>query len=435
MFDAYLKLLDYFIHPRAKQDIRRHIKIRGMISLGLIYLFTVLIVSAMSSTPRIIHLILVVSLIMSFFAGKYTGWHEHLARGIIVILSAIIFLLLRRAGSLHTGLSFWVPAIIVAGLFAGGAIFGTILLIVLGSSITGLFYVNILPNIAPEQVEDELRHFLQFMLAMLVIYAVAFIYEKANTVLIEIAEKRRRDLELQKQKTIEASHLSSLGEMAGGIAHEINNPLAIIRGNAEVLAKLTSHDTQARPRLDKIIATVERIQKIINSMRRLSRQDYKGDFQNENLANVIEEVLVFFKEKMRSLGYRIDVELDPSIEASCQRVQIGQIIINLMNNAIDAIQEQKNEDGWIRLQLEHRDSFAEISIANSGPKIKEELASNLMRPFFTTKPVGKGTGLGLSISKHFAEQHGGELLLDLSQDHTVFILRLPSQRPAQVVGL
>ncbi len=434
MFDSYLKLLDYFIHPRAKQDIRRHIKIRGMISLGLIYLFTVLIVSPMSSTPKIIHLVLIVSLIMSFFAGKYTGWHEHLARVIIVILSAIVFFLLKRTGNLHTGVSFWVPAIVVAGLFAGGAVFGTILLLVLGSSIIALFYVEILPNIAAADAEAELRRFQQFILALLVIYAVAFIYEKANTVLIDLAEKRRKDLELQKQRTIEASHLSSLGEMAGGIAHEINNPLAIIRGNAEVLAKLTSHDAQARPRLDKIIATVERIQKIINSMRSLSRQDYEGDFQTENLANVIEEVLVFFKEKMRSLGYRIDVQLDASIEVNCQRVQIGQIIINLMNNAIDAIQEQKNEDGWIRLQLERRDAFAEISIANSGPTINEELASNLMRPFFTTKPVGKGTGLGLSISKHFAEQHGGQLLLDLSSEHTVFILRLPSQRPAQVVG-
>jgi signal transduction histidine kinase len=435
MMDKLKDIVDFFIHPQARIDMFRLIRVRSMVVLGLIYLLTILFIIVLSPSFEIVHLYLTASVVVSFLIGKYTGRHELLARASMIILMVVILYFLLRSGSMRMEISFWIPATVVAALIVGGSMFGSLILVCLTGVVTLVFYGKILPAIPPAEVAGEMAYFRHFLLATFVIYTVAFIYERTNTALIKLAEKRRLDLDLQKQKTIEASHLSSLGEMAGGIAHEINNPLAIIRGNTEVLVRIARDDAQIRVRLDKIIQTVERIEKIIHSMRSLSRQDYKGDFQLESLSLIIEEVMVFFSEKMRSLGYQLDVQLDPSIEANCQRVQVGQVIINLMNNAIDALQEANLEESWIQLRLKLNEQFAEIMVINSGPKIKEELARNLMRPFYTTKPVGKGTGLGLSISKHFAEQHGGELNLDLSGHHTTFILRLPAQRRSVASGL
>jgi len=425
------KIVDFFIHSAAKQDVHRHIKIRGLVSIGLIYLLTIGIIVILSPTMEPFHLILAGSLILGFFLGKYTGWHEIMARAVILLLSVVILYLIDQSGSIRNQIVFWIPVIAVAGLYASGPIYGSLTLLGLSGGVTYIFYGKILPSIPPEDMAQELTYFWQISLATFVVYLLSFVYEKANTTLIKLAERGQQDLELQKQKTIEASQLSALGEMAGGIAHEINNPLAIIRGNAEVLLKLQVDHPQIKFRSEKIVSTVERIEKIIASMRNLTRQDSKGEFRLERLALIAEEVLVFFSEKMRSLGLTLDVQLNDSVQADCNRIQIGQIIVNLMNNAIDAIQEQPAVDGWIQLKLEHHDAIAEISVANSGPKISAALSQSIMRPFFTTKPVGKGTGLGLSISKRFAEQHGGDLILDLHAEHTTFVLQLPLRRDKQ----
>jgi C4-dicarboxylate-specific signal transduction histidine kinase len=105
--------------------------------------------------------------------------------------------------------------------------------------------------------------------------------------------------------------------------------------------------------------------------------------------------------------------------------------LNLLNNAFDAVtlptadSSEREDKSWVQLDVGAEGGWLEISVCNSGPKMSSHLAQQVMRPFFTTKPAGKGTGLGLSISRSIAETNGGSLSLDLSGEHTRFVLRLP----------
>ncbi len=425
MIALFFKLVDFLIHPAAKRDVHRYIKIKGLISLGLIYQLTLLGVILIAPTLNVTLVLLCGSLAAGFIIAKLTGWHEIMAHVLILFLSVMLLYMIHVAGTIRHHTVYWIPVIVVASLYASGPVYGSLTLLGLFSGVSYIFYREFIPGIPVTELFEEKFFFKQMSLALFVVYILSLVYEKTSRAHIAMLERSQRDLDLQKQKTIEASQLSALGEMAGGIAHEINNPLAIIRGNAEVLTKLNIDHPQLLPRALKIIGTVERIEKIITSMRNLSRQDKNLEYKSENLSLIVDEVLVFFREKMQSLGLKLEVQLDPSLVAQCNRIHIGQIIVNLMNNAIDAIQEQKAEEGWILLRLERLQSFAELTVSNSGPKISEELSHNIMRPFFTTKAIGKGTGLGLSISKRFAEQHDGDLSLDLRGTHTTFVVRLP----------
>jgi signal transduction histidine kinase len=105
-------------------------------------------------------------------------------------------------------------------------------------------------------------------------------------------------------------------------------------------------------------------------------------------------------------------------------VQIAQALLNLLQNAFDAVLEQ-NGERWVRLEVENGDNSVALSVIDSGPGVPADLRTHIGEPFFTTKPVGKGTGLGLSLSKTIAEEHGGNLEYSDDHGHTRFSLVLP----------
>lgn len=110
---------------------------------------------------------------------------------------------------------------------------------------------------------------------------------------------------------------------------------------------------------------------------------------------------------------------------------MSQVILNLISNAIDAIEsrpegDKENSEKWIKIHGELDKHLLRLFVVDSGPGIPAAIRDRIMNPFFTTKEVGKGTGLGLSLSKGIAEDHGGDLILDSSAPHTSFILELPS---------
>jgi C4-dicarboxylate-specific signal transduction histidine kinase len=116
----------------------------------------------------------------------------------------------------------------------------------------------------------------------------------------------------------------------------------------------------------------------------------------------------------------------------CNEVQIAQVLINIINNAIDAIVEQERRDPWIRV-VGHADTDGvAIDVIDCGHGIPDEVAIKMFEPFFTTKEVGKGTGLGLSMSLGIVEQHHGRLYLDKARSNTCFVVELPYQQEAQL---
>ncbi len=241
-------------------------------------------------------------------------------------------------------------------------------------------------------------------------------------------EEQRRLLEL---KLSESARLSALGEMAGGVAHEINNPLAIIYGRAYLLKKKFSDGTLDLKKnlkdFEIIERTVDRIAKIVRGLKNYSRNAENDPYEAALLSHILDDTFEICGERFRSHEINIDIQCNPNLEIQCRPAQISQIIMNLMLNSFDAIESLPEK--WIRIQVIEQGDSLKILCSDSGHGIPESVARKIMQPFYTTKEVGKGTGLGLSISTSIAEAHGGKLNYDPSIKNTTFLLELPKIQP------
>jgi PAS domain S-box-containing protein len=252
---------------------------------------------------------------------------------------------------------------------------------------------------------------------------------RINSIHLDITQEKNLEIELKKsqQELILGSKMSSLGEMAAGMAHEINNPLAIISLRiSQVQARLRSENpdlVKVQDDLLKVLATVGRIAKIVGGLRSFSRNSDNDPMQVTRFRAILEDTLEFCRERFtyKSIDLRLTHIEDASIE--CRPSQISQVLLNLLNNSFDAIVNETAP--WVEIQAVVKDKQLMISITDSGPGIAPEIAFKLMQPFFTTKEVGKGTGLGLSISKGFIEDHQGKFYYDSTSKNTRFMIELP----------
>lgn len=248
----------------------------------------------------------------------------------------------------------------------------------------------------------------------------------------DITEKKQaeKSLEQAEMKTIHLSRLSALGEMAGGIAHEINNPLAIISGHLALVSrklKKIEHSalSEAHDAIEKVQIQVRRITKIIGGLRDFARSGDDRALEYVACRHLIQAAQDLCNEKLMKNRVRFETSIE-DFELECNPIQIEQVLVNLIGNAIDAI--SANEEKWIRLESKvERDHFV-LSITDSGAGIPEDLAQKIMQPFFTTKELGKGTGLGLSISHGIVQTHGGQLELDRQAANTRFVIRIPKAK-------
>ncbi len=229
------------------------------------------------------------------------------------------------------------------------------------------------------------------------------------------------ELEQQKEVIYNQSRLASLGKMAGGIAHEINTPLAVITLSVSKLEaelpKLNAPESLYKA-CEAIDNTVFRISKIINSLKAISRKTSAEPLAKVCLRELVDDAVNICSEKLKSEGVaiRINGDLDKLIE--CRKEEISQVLINLISNAYDAICDSTSP--WIEINVDSNESKVIISVTDSGGGISPSLIRKIMDPFFTTKPVGKGTGLGLSISRSIMELHGGTLEYDATSKNTKF---------------
>jgi C4-dicarboxylate-specific signal transduction histidine kinase len=238
------------------------------------------------------------------------------------------------------------------------------------------------------------------------------------------ARARIREQEAQAQYT---AKLASLGEMAAGIAHEVNNPLTIILGSANIMKKIVEQDSIDKELLsklaDKMVETIGRISKTIKSLKTLSRDAEADPMTPVSVCKILDVSLDLCLQHFKK--HNVDFKLEDSllgIQVMGREVQLAQVFVNLLQNATDAVKESPVR--WISVSCEDEGDFIEVLISDSGMGIPKEIRKKIMDPFFTTKDVNQGTGLGLSISKKIIENHGGELSLALDKPHTTFKVRL-----------
>lgn len=252
------------------------------------------------------------------------------------------------------------------------------------------------------------------------------------SVIEDITSVKEKELELQAAQgmLLASAKFASLGEMAGGIAHEINNPLSIINGKADLLlrrleSKGLDPENAARD-LNSIIKTTERVANIIRGLKLFSRGDQQEPFVEERVSSLVNDTLALCQERFKNASIDLRLPDFGDISVECRPTQITQILTNLLNNSYDAILERSEK--WISLNVEASPDEVSIAVTDSGDGIPKEILDKLMSPFFTTKARGKGTGLGLSISKSLAESHHGSLTYDPTCKNTRFILRLPKKK-------
>ncbi len=234
---------------------------------------------------------------------------------------------------------------------------------------------------------------------------------------------RTKELDQQRVRSFQSAQLATLGEMSAGIAHEINNPLAVINAQSQILRKSLSDNPKAAEKLDKVIAMSKRISNIVRGLRTFARDGSKDPMSEFPVTAFVAEVQDLCYSRMKSLRIEFHAQYPEDLKAYGREVQISQVLLNLINNAIDAI--EKLPQKWIRLEIVDRGHDIVMSVTDSGSGIPAELREKIMQPFFTTKDVGKGTGLGLSISIGIARDHGGDLIYDSNSENTRFEIRLP----------
>jgi PAS domain S-box-containing protein len=274
----------------------------------------------------------------------------------------------------------------------------------------------------------------QVTLSMHALHAVSGKLDGFVGVIEDVTELKAqaKELTLQRAKIAESSKLAALGEMAGGVAHEINNPLAVISGKAQILRILLDHPVMDKDamgkQVDAIRATVKRITRVISGMQSFGRDATKDPFSRTTIGSIIDDTIAFCAERFRnhSVELRLNLEVR-DFEIACRPSQIAQVLLNLLNNAFDAVAESPGDrPKWVELRTRVRGESLECSVADSGPGIPPELRDRVMLPFFTTKAVGKGTGLGLSIAHGIVVEHGGRIILDEDRTATRFLVILPS---------
>jgi two-component system NtrC family sensor kinase len=254
---------------------------------------------------------------------------------------------------------------------------------------------------------------------------------------------RRRDTEAERlnEQLLQAGKLASIGELSAGVAHEINNPLAIILTERQLLLDAAKQAPIADPEfqeqfsdsMSQIDIQVQRCKRITQNLLRFSRRT-ESMIETVDLNGFIQEVIDLMDREARTSGIKFFSELDPQLPPLLSDPsQLQQVLLNLITNAIDAHDGKPYGSIRISTRTDGRLQQAEVTVADTGVGIKPEHLRRIFDPFFTTKAVGKGTGLGLSICYSTIRRLGGSMSVhsELGKG-TEFTIVLPFRPPKEL---
>ena len=271
-----------------------------------------------------------------------------------------------------------------------------------------------------------------FLLGLLAVPPLSLLVARHRLSQIRGLERERAALY---ESVAQSEKMATVGRMAASVAHEINNPLAIIQEQVGVMTDCLADSgcavspDELRERLQKINAQVQRGRKVTHRLLGFSRR-LSPDVEPVDVAEALNETVVFLAKEAEASNIRIVREFDagaPIIRSSLALMQ--QVFLNLLNNAIDAV----GHDGEVRLSVRQAGGFVEVQVADNGPGIPERLRERIFEPFFSTKTAtAHNAGLGLAICRETMTSLGGEVSVASELGHgTTFTLRFPIERPLE----
>jgi len=227
--------------------------------------------------------------------------------------------------------------------------------------------------------------------------------------------------EAERKKSIQNSKLASLGEISAGIAHEINNPLAIIIGNISLLTRHIDQPDKLKDRITKISKSCDRIHQIVKNLKRYSTSSENIQREPVKVKDIITEAVSLAELKAKKFNTKLVIKSETNSKILCNEIEIEQVLINLINNSIDATKNL--QEHWVEITTNETDKEIIIELTDSGTGIPAHIREKLFEPFYTTKPMGEGTGLGLSITRGILDEHQALIEIDSDSPHTCFILK------------
>ena len=223
---------------------------------------------------------------------------------------------------------------------------------------------------------------------------------------------------------VHAEKLSAVGELASGVAHEINNPLTTILGLAQLMLGRSDVPAPVRERIALVADEASRAATIVQNLLMFARH-YPPERRPCSLADAVRRVIALKSYQLEEDKIRVTLELDGSGTVWADENQIQQVLLNLVQNAHQAMARQSGER-VLTVRLHPRDRHVVIEVLDTGPGIAPQVLRRIFDPFFTTKEPGKGSGLGLSVSYGIVGQHGGRLYAEnRAEGGAMFVVELP----------
>ncbi|MFH1415379.1 MAG: HAMP domain-containing sensor histidine kinase [Elusimicrobiota bacterium] len=260
------------------------------------------------------------------------------------------------------------------------------------------------------------------------------IREKEKIVLISRRELQDKNNELKaaydeltvmQDQLIQSEKMASIGTIAAGVAHEINNPLGAVLTNTQMLLmKIT--DDKSVEYLNFIENATRRCKKIVAALLDYTRKSSPANWVELDLSEVIDSALRLIQKEFEDSSIKIEKDYGAEINIKGDAVELSQIFTNLLSNAKNAIIKSENRPGMINIKTYNENDKTIITITDNGCGIPEENKRRIFDPFFTSEDVGKGTGLGLSITQKMIEKYEGSIeFSSKSGEGTTFIVRFP----------
>jgi PAS domain S-box-containing protein len=246
-----------------------------------------------------------------------------------------------------------------------------------------------------------------------------------------LAEDALRESE---QLLLQAHKMEAIGRLAAGVAHEINNPLAIINEKAGLMKDILDYSPDSGSNREKFLGLLSAIFESVNRCRTITHRllgfSRRTEISNAlfNLNDALREVVQFLEKEIffRNIHFEMNLREDlPNVISD--KGQFEQVVLNILNNAIDVVEK----GGRIEISTDVKDDNAiQVSVSDSGPGIPPDVLKHIFEPFFTTKEKGKGTGLGLSISYGIVQKLGGTIIVKSEVNRgTTFFIEIPTKAP------